>query len=131
MEKRTRNPYVVLGIPFGASRDVATVAFAKRAKALRRAPDGAERLTDLTWALNQIDEVIRDPSLALHVYRVPADHSALEPDGEGVLAPPPELLGRRTESGPEDHDEMRRRAGREMLTALAREVAGVTALPRR
>ena len=124
-----RNPYTLLGIPFGSSRDVAAVAFASRARRLRRAPDGADRLTDLTWALNQIDEFLRDPSLALDVYRVPADPSALLPDGEGILNPPPELLERTTESGRNDHDKIRQKAGRELLRALAAEAAERTAIP--
>src|SRR5262245_16846577 len=93
-----RNPYVMLGVPFGASSDAAQVAFAGRARGLRRQPDGAELLTDLTWALNQVQEALRDPSVALEVYRVPADPGALENDAPGVLRPPPQRRPRTTSS---------------------------------
>jgi hypothetical protein len=91
-----RNPYVVLGVPFGASGDTAAAAFARKARGLRRAPGGTERLQHLTWALNQIQELLRQPHLALEVYRVPADPGALEPEGQGVLRPPPERMPRST-----------------------------------
>ncbi len=99
-----RNPFVLLGIPFGSSRDVATSAFARRAKKLRRAPNGAERLTDLTWALNQA-EVLDGSTTAVDIYRIPADPTAFEARGTGVLNPAPELLERRTESGSSDRDQ--------------------------
>ena len=72
-----RNPYVMLGVPFGSPRDVATRAFARKAKGQRRSrsrvSESKSELTDLTWALNQVSEAIRDPRTALDVYRVPAD----------------------------------------------------------
>src|SRR5688500_3929090 len=89
-----RNPYVQLGVPFGASSDTAAAAFARKARGLRRKPGGTEQLQQLTWALNQIQEVLRQPELALEIYRVPADPGALEPDGEGLLRPPPERTPR-------------------------------------
>lgn len=119
----TRNPYVLLGIPFGASRDVANAAFARRAKRLRRDPNGAQLLTDLTWALNQVDEVLRHPQLALDVYRVPADPSAFLPNGAGFLNPPPEKLQRRTRTSEVDHAAARVRSSRELLQAIADAVA--------
>lgn len=127
-----RNPYVLLGLPFGASRDEATIALARRGKKLRRAPNGAAALTDLTWAHNQIDEVIRDPSLAIGIYRIPADPSVLEPKGQtGLLHPPPEPLERRTESIAEERDELVLRAGLELIRAMAAESARFVALPDR
>ena len=120
---------MILGVPFGASRYEASVAFADRAKKLRRLPEGTKILTDLTWALNQIDEVLRNPSLALHVYRVPADPSALLPVGNGVLNPAPEVLKRRTATKPAHHEEMRQNVGRELLRALALEVASSAGVP--
>ena len=78
-----RNPYVMLGVPFGSPRDVATRAFARKAKGQRRSrvSESKGELTDLTWALNQVSEAIRDPRTALDIYRVPADPNALEPTG--------------------------------------------------
>lgn len=126
-----RNPYVLLRIPFGSSRDVANAAFARRAKSLRRDPNGAELLTDLTWALNQVDEVLRNPEEVLDVYRVPADGQAFQPAGEGFLNPPPETLSRRTATAQSDHAEARLRSSRELLAAMARVVSIHTRLPDR
>lgn len=129
-----RNPYVMLGIPFGAVRDVATRAFAKRARGARRqrgvAPGGVP-LTELTWALNQVEENIRDPRTALHVFRVPADPWALEPRAEGVLRPGPERLAR--QSGPSDESWSRLldAARVEALHQIHQHTAAVAALPAR
>ena len=62
-----RNPYVMLSIPFGSPRDVATRSFARKAKGKRRSltPEAKAELTDLTWALNQASEAILDPRVAL------------------------------------------------------------------
>jgi hypothetical protein len=88
-----RNPYIVLGISFGASREEANKAFARKAKALRRrGGHGHTALTDLTWALNQVDEAIRQPETELGIYRVPADPHAYDGVGVGVFNPPPERL---------------------------------------
>lgn len=93
-----RNPYLVLGVPFGASRDEATRAFARRTKSLRRlGAAGRSRHTDLTGALHEIESTRSDPAAAMAPYRVPADPraAALTADGlfgGGVFAPPPETL---------------------------------------
>ena len=79
-----RNPYVILGVPFGATREQANAAFARRARPLRRlGAAGRDRMTDLTWALNQIDEAIREPGTALWLYRIPVDPAVLAPSGPG------------------------------------------------
>lgn len=88
----SRNPYVILGIPFGASRAQANVAFARKARSLRRGGD-TDQLTDLTWALQRIDEAIRQPGTAMELYRIPADPRAFQGGGEGVLQPPAERFG--------------------------------------
>jgi len=90
-----RNPYLILGIPFGATRDEANRAFALRARGLRRDPRREDELVELSWALNQIDEMITDPRKALGIYRIPADPGAFYPDATGVLRPAPERLDRR------------------------------------
>ena len=127
----SRNPYVLLGIPFGAPRDAATRAFARRAKGKRHVPGAAAELTELTWALNQVQENIREPRTALHVYRVPADPGAIEPVGIGVLRPPPELLARAT--GPSSPSWSRLLdAARTEATALVHEdIASSNTLPQR
>jgi hypothetical protein len=98
-----RNPYLILGLPFGASRDEANVAFARQARSLRRQGDaGKKQLVELTWALNQIVEALRDPDSTLEIYRIPADPDAFDPEGSGFFTPPPERMERRTEpSGPD------------------------------
>lgn len=126
-----RNPYVMLGVPFGASRDQATLAFTARAKRLRRDPDGAGALTDLTWALNQITDVVKDPSLLINVYRVPADMGALEPQGNGVFSPLPERMARQTGPSEADRQKLTAAAGREALTTIYQLVAGRSQLPAR
>jgi hypothetical protein len=90
---RHRNPYLILGIPFGSSRDTANIAFARKARPLRRLGNaGRDQLTELTWALNQIDVGIRHPDAEMGIYRVPADPDAFAGGGAGVLNPPAEQL---------------------------------------
>lgn len=123
-----RNPYVILRVPFGASRDVATAAFAKQARGLRRVPGGATRLTELTWALNQIEQLELAPHLNLDVYRIPADDRLLFPAAPGVLNPPPERLERRSPDAESAWKALLAATGREALLALCAEVAA-TASP--
>jgi hypothetical protein len=126
-----RNPYLILGIPFGSSRDDANVAFARRAKSLRRAgAAGRDRLTDLTWALNQIDEGLRQPETAMEIYRIPADPEALRATGGGVLAPPPETLPPRPADRAAARRQLQRDAAHEFLRYLVRLRAGTAPLPR-
>lgn len=87
-----RNPYVILGVAFGATRAEANIAFARKARGLRRGSEDADQLTDLTWALHRIDEAIKQPATAMEIYRIPADPGALGGEGEGILRPPPERL---------------------------------------
>jgi hypothetical protein len=90
-----RNPYLILGLPFGATRDEANRAYALKARGLRRTPGGEDALVELGWALNQIDEAIADPRKALEIYRIPADPGAFYPEATGILRPAPERLARR------------------------------------
>lgn len=86
-----RNPYIVLGVPFGASHDDATKAFSRLTKPLRRSGDaGRAMLTVLTSALKDIEDQPEHPDAAMAPYRVPADPDVAH--GEGVFAPPPEPL---------------------------------------
>lgn len=128
-----RNPYVMLGIPFGSPRDVATRAFARKAKGKRRSRTAEAKadLTDLTWALNQASEAILDPRVALDVYRVPADPIALEPAGEGVLRPGPELMPRTTQSSDAEWARLLEAARAEAVAALHEEIASNAAFPER
>ena len=128
-----RNPFVMLGIPYGAPRDVATRAFARKAKGQRRRRVGESNadLTDLTWALNQVSEAIRDPRTALDVYRVPADPGALDPLGKGVLRPGPEPMPRTTESSEGAWARLLDAAGEEAVALLHDEIRSTTRLPAR
>lgn len=86
-----RNPYLILGVPFGVTREEAHRAFARRGRTLRAGgPATAQALADLTWALHQIDEGPRPPEAGLTPYRLPADPEAHLVDGPGVFAPPAE-----------------------------------------
>lgn len=127
----TRNPYGILGLPFGAGRDAATRAFARRARGLRRQSDAGDKLTQLTWALNQIEEAIRDPHTALHIYRVPADPGSLDPDEWGVLNPAPERMGRTTGPSATDWSELVELARHEAKRALLFDLAAHAHLPQR
>ena len=117
-----RNAYLVLGLPFGASRDEATRAFARRTKFLRRlGPASRARHTDLTGALHDIETAPADAATAMAPYRIPADPrtASLTPDGlfgAGVFAPPPETL----DTSP-DLSDMRSAAALELLRHLVRE----------
>jgi hypothetical protein len=112
---------------------VATRAFARRAKGQRRtrASESKADLTDLTWALNQVSEAIRDPRTALDVYRVPADPAALEPIGEGVLRPGPETMSRTTGSSHAEWARLLDAARAEAVAVLHREIAAAATLPPR
>lgn len=125
-----RNPYVLLGIPFGATREQANMAFARQARPLRRlGAEGRDRMTDLTWALNQIDEALQDPGTALWIYRIPHDPALLAPSGPGEFAPPPGPLPRRTGDSTAALAALQRGAAREHLRRLVIEQAGRTAIP--
>lgn len=126
-----RNPYIMLGIPFGSPRDVATRSFARKAKGRRRRVSESRDLTELTWALNQVEENIREPRTALHIYRVPANAAALEPQGEGLLRPGPEPMARTTESSAPAWGRLLDGARAEALAALHDDVAASAALPPR
>ncbi|SNY65249.1 hypothetical protein [Paractinoplanes atraurantiacus] len=86
-----RNPYLILGIPFGTGRAGANAAFARRVKSLPADPAQARAWqTDLTWALQRIDAGPAAPEAEMGYYRMPADPGCGAPGEPGVFAPPPE-----------------------------------------
>ena len=125
-----RNPYLLLGLPFGASRDEANIAFARLARRLRRSgEEGEEQLMELTWALNQIDEAIDDPYAHLDIYRIPADPNAFDPPGRGLFTPPPERMQRRTPPSGEAARDAVDQATAELLTWVTAALAERTPIP--
>lgn len=124
-----RNPFVLLGIPFGASRAEANAAFAGKAQALRREGGSIDQMTDLTWALQRINVAIKDPATAMELYRIPADPEAFHAEGEGVLRPPPERL--QAADGDRDAalEGLRQAAAREYLRYLVAARAAAVTLP--
>lgn len=95
-----RNPYVILGIPFGSSTQAARSGFARASRRVKSDPKARYTLEDLTWALHQIEQIVEDPELTFHIYRLPANPDALTADrGAGVFNPAPVRLPRRTVSG--------------------------------
>jgi len=136
MTSERRNPYLVLGLPYGASRSEATVAFARRSKRARSDPSFRYETEDLTWALNQVEAVITSAVSDVDIYRVPADPAVfLAPEGPGVLRPGPVPIPRRT-SAPEEDElaALRKAALLEELVDLviddAAEVVGAYGLDR-
>jgi hypothetical protein len=98
MDER-RNPYLILGVPYGASRNEARRAASRRTRELRRRQDAPYSTEDITWALHQVEQVIDDPASAVEVFRVPAAPGILDaPSGQGLFNPPAIPLARR--SGP-------------------------------
>lgn len=115
----SRNPYIILGIPFGSSREVALAAFARKSRPLRRlGREGNAAMTDLTWALSQVSELVGDPAVNLTLFRIPADPASFSYDGAGVLRPPPEALERRYGDAAHAFQALRQRACQEYLRYL-------------
>jgi hypothetical protein len=110
-----RNPYLILGVDFGASGAEARRRFALAARRIRR-EGGRWAKDDLTWALHEVESLETDPADSVSIFRVPADPQAFEPAGEGLFKPPPVPLPRRTEpTTPEVLEGLRRAAARELV----------------
>lgn len=118
-----RNPYLILGVDFGASHDEARRAFAHAARRIRR-KGGLWEIEDLNWALHEVEALEDNPADRVSVYRVPADPTVFEPAGVGLFRPPAVPLARRTPAGdPESVRALRAAAVAEvdqlLLAALA------------
>jgi hypothetical protein len=107
-----RNPYLILGVPYGASRGEARRAAVRRTRELRQREDARYPTEEVNWALHQIEQVIDDPASAVEVFRVPAAPGILDaPSGQGLFHPQAIPLQRR--SGPltdEEFNQIRHRA---------------------
>jgi hypothetical protein len=101
-----RNPYLLLGVDYGCAPDAARRSFARAARRVRRS--GTERITteDLTWALHEIQNEHADPFNEVSTFRVPADPGVFSPTGEGLCAPAPVRLPRRTETTGSNVDQL-------------------------
>lgn len=93
-----RSPYLLLGVPFGAPKEVASRAFAKATRRLKRTADTPYDLEDLNWALHAIEQRIEDPASSIDDYRIPANPDVYAiPSGEGILNPRVQSYERRTQ----------------------------------
>ena len=100
-----RNPYLLLGVDYGAPPDVARRSFARAARRVRRAGgSGTTTVEDLNWALHEIQNRQEDPQDSVTVFRVPADPDVFTPRGEGMFRPRPVPLARRTSTTDADRD---------------------------
>lgn len=105
-----RNPYLVLGLPYGSSPREATKAFARRSKEVNKSRSFGYTVEDLTWALNQVEQATQDFEIDVTIYRVPANPSLFDGspdwDGEssGFFNPRPVPIKRTT--GPVDPEEI-------------------------
>jgi hypothetical protein len=107
-----RNPYLILGIPYGASRGEARRAAVARTRELRQRQKAVYAPDDVNWALHQVEQVLDDPDSAVGVFRVPAAPGVLDaPTREGLFNPKAEVLDRTTtQLSDEDYDRIRREA---------------------
>jgi hypothetical protein len=90
MSDDRRNPYVLLGLPYGADLADAQRAFARRSREARWGDHEAVDVGDLTWALEQIEAHHADEAAGYGTFRIPTHPHALEPPaGFGLLRPAP------------------------------------------
>ena len=131
--EETRNPYIILGIPFAADVEVAKRAFVRRMKSLNRhsSVGNDEAITDLTWAHHQISEVIENPVESVDIYRVPANAIALRARGNGIFAPQARLAERETGTSDSSLKKLLNEAREELVCSLLEELALSVVLPLR
>lgn len=110
MSADRRNPYVILGIPFGSSTQAARSGFARASRRVKGDANARYTMEDLTWALHQVEQIVEDPELTFHIYRLPANPDALAASrGTGVFNPQPVRLPRRSAPGSGSNLEAARR----------------------
>lgn len=118
-----RNPYLILGVDFGAASDEARRKFAASARKARRG-GGPWTIEDLNWALHQIESSQSDADESVSVFRVPANPRAFDPVGSGLFRPEPEVAGRRSDpSTNADHEQLAAAAAREIAAVVWNEIA--------
>jgi len=103
MTEDRRNPYVILGVDYGASRDEARRAAGRVLRRVKHAEDSQYSVEDVTWALHQVEQAIEDPGSIISYFRVPADPTVYERRSLGADSFSAIPLERRTPS-PSDAD---------------------------
>jgi hypothetical protein len=124
MAEDRRNPYFILGIDYGASRDAARKASGCVIRKVKREPDAVYGIEDVTWALHQVEQAIDDPASAINHFRVPANPDLFAEAPRIVLSLPPTPLPRATPAPtPDELDGLRARALDEVLETYIRAAA--------
>mgnify|MGYP003988230607 FL=1 len=119
-----RNPYLVLGLPYGAYVGEVRRAFARRSKEVAQGTLGGVDTADLTWALAQLEQSQADTTIDVSIYRVPANPSLFDEGltgtgAIGFLDPGPTPIPRTTDSATtEDIDELASKALIQWLEVL-------------
>jgi hypothetical protein len=137
-----RNPYLVLGVDYGASREEVTAAYTRRSRVARADSGYPYSIDDLVWALDEIEGIDGTGAVpaagaqsAALVFRVPADPSVYEPPpGPGLLRPEPVPLRRRSRPAPRNEiaglvNDARRDATAHALERLADQVERTLVAP--
>jgi len=100
-QKDRRNPYLVLGLPYGASKKEVRKGFAKRARDLKKGKFTAYRNEDLNWALHQLELAEKDPELDIENFRAPANQILFDGDNDlGFFNPTVQPLSQKTSELP-------------------------------
>ena len=92
------NPYLTLGIDYGASPSEASQAFALRVRDARRGR-GPHSMADLTEALHAIEHSVTPAMERIDLYRVPIRAAAYWPLPSKVPVPPARPMSRRSVAG--------------------------------
>lgn len=98
MSVEKRSPWVVLGIPFPATKAEANRAFARRSRELRKNRELPWDQEDLSWALAAVTLVEESPDATVNHYRVPADPGVFDrPAADDLFVPAVRPIERRTD----------------------------------
>lgn len=93
-----RNPYVILGVAFGADHASARRGFVRAMRRLKNGDSAIYTEEDVTWALHRIEQIELDPTASVDVYRVPANPNVFDDRGApGMFNPGPIRMERRTD----------------------------------
>ncbi len=114
-----RNPYIILGVPYGTRKAEAARAFARATRRLKRDPDAPYGLSDLTWALHQVEQGLETLESADAIFRVPANAEVYSVCRYGLLRHRPSPMTRRTDPSDEElAEDLAAAAGMELLRHL-------------